>query len=68
MLLLRNKDQQQKNPLATFATRGVTRGEEGHNSPGANLLWGRWITAGAPHYSGGRRKVLTISQVLASIQ
>ena len=43
-------------------------GKGGHNSPGANSLCGRWITAGAPNYCWRRRKVLTMSQVLSLIQ
>jgi len=43
-------------------------GQGGHNSPGANSLWGRWITAGAPNYCWRRRKVPTMSQALSSIQ
>jgi len=49
--------------------QGRNEGRQGgHNSPGANSLWGRWITAGAPNYCWRRRKVPTMSQALSSIQ
>jgi len=49
--------------------QGRNEGGQGeHNSPGANLLRGHWITAGVPNYCWRRRKVPTMSQVLSSIQ
>jgi len=49
--------------IVTGTHSGVTRREQGgHNSPGANSLWGCWITAGAPNYCGSRLKVPTVSK------
>jgi len=50
------------------ADRGVTSGGQGgHNSPNAESLWGRRITAEGAEWLGGPRKVHTMSQVLSSI-
>ena len=37
-------------------SRGVTKGARGRNSTGAESLWGRWNTAGAPNACGGAKK------------
>jgi len=43
-------------------------GQRGHDSPGAESLWGRQITAEAPNHCGRRRKVPAMSQIPSSIQ
>jgi len=43
-------------------------GQRGHDSPGAESLWGRKITAEAPNHCGRCRKVPAMSQIPSSIQ
>jgi len=43
-------------------------GQRRNNYPGAESLWGRGITAGAPNHCGGLWKVPATSHVLSSIQ
>jgi len=47
---------------------GVTRGQGGHNYPGAESLWGAKSLRGAPNDCGERQKVPNMSQVRFSIQ